>query len=164
MTGAVVNLLQGVEATAFFTEIRESSWMFPTIETVHVLALVFVIGTIFNVDLRLLGVHQVSRPFSAIASQLLPWTAGAFAVTALAGLLMFGAKATTYAANVPFRIKLCAILLAGLNMFIFHLVSARGQLDWDVGVPPLRAKLAGGFSLILWIVVVAAGRWVGFTT
>ena len=146
------------------TQIRESDWMFPTIETVHVFALVLVVGTIMTVDLRLLGIANKDRPFSEVASEMLPWTWAAFAVAALAGMLMFSSKALTYYGNIPFRLKMVCLLLAGINMVMFHWLGTRHLEAWDRGRPPRAAKLAGGASLLLWTTIVAAGRWIGFTT
>jgi hypothetical protein len=146
------------------TQIRESDWLFPTIETVHVFALVLVVGTIMTVDLRLLGFANKERPFSQVAAEMLPWTWTAFAVAALAGLLMFSSKALTYYGNIPFRLKMACLLLAGINMVMFHWLGTRHLAVWDRGRPPRAAKLAGGASLLLWTTIVAAGRWIGFTT
>ncbi len=146
------------------TQIRESVWMFPTIETVHVFALVLVVGSIMTVDLRLLGLTNKERPFSQVAAEMLPWTWAAFGVAALAGMLMFSSKALTYYANIPFRLKMVCLLLAGINMVMFHWLGVRRLATWDHQQPPWSAKLAGGASLLLWTTIVAAGRWIGFTT
>lgn len=146
------------------TQIRESDWLFPTIETVHVFALVLVVGTIMTVDLRLLGFASKERPYSQVASEMLPWTWAAFGIAALAGMLMFSSKALTYYSNIPFRLKMVCLLLAGINMAMFHWLGTRHLEAWDRGRPPRAAKLAGGASLLLWTTIVAAGRWIGFTT
>ena len=146
------------------TQIRESVWMFPTIETVHVFALVLVVGSIMTVDLRLLGLANRERPFSQVAAEMLPWTWTAFGVAALAGLLMFSSKALTYYGNIPFRLKIVCLLLAGMNMVLFHWLGVRRLATWDHQRPPWSAKMAGGASLLLWTTIVAAGRWIGFTT
>jgi hypothetical protein len=148
----------------FPTQIRESGFLFPSIETVHVFALVLVVGSIMTVDLRLLGVTNRDRHFSHLASEMLPWTWTAFAVAATAGLLMFTSKAVTYYNDIPFRIKMCCLVLAALNMVWFHWAGTRHLKMWDHAKPPPAAKFAGGASLLLWTVIVATGRWIGFTT
>ena len=149
---------------SFPTEIRESVWLFPTIETVHVFALAFVVGSIMMVDLRLLGLGNKQRPFTEVAAESLPWTRSAFVLAAIAGSLLFSSKAVTYYGNIPFRLKMLCLLLAAINMGVFHVLGTRHVATWDRGKPPFAAKFAGGASLSLWIVIVAAGRWVGFTT
>ena len=161
---ALVQALTRLQDLSLPTQIRESDWMFPTIETVHVFALVLVVGTIMTVDLRLLGLANKERPFSQVASEMLPWTWVAFSIAALAGMLMFSSKALTYYGNIPFRLKMVCLLLAGVNMAMFHWLGTRHLAAWDRGRPPLAAKFAGGASLLLWTTIVAAGRWIGFTT
>src|ERR1700733_11564650 len=75
---ALEQVLTRLEDLSLPTQIRESDWMFPTIETVHVFALVLVVGSIMTVDLRLLGLANKERPFSQVASEMLPWTWTAF--------------------------------------------------------------------------------------
>jgi hypothetical protein len=153
-----------LENLPWATEIRESSWMFPTAETIHVFALVIVVGSIFTVDVWLLGVRPSSRSFNDLAREILPWTWGAFVCASIAGALMFSSKASTYAFNVPFRLKMICVALAGINMLFFNVVT-RSRLTAGVqSHSPAAARFAGGASLLLWTSVVAAGRWIGFTT
>jgi hypothetical protein len=161
---ALEQALTWLQNLGFPTQIRESDWLFPTMETVHVFALVLVVGSIMTVDLRLLGLANKERPFSQVASEMLPWTWVAFAIAALAGMLMFSSKALTYYGNIPFRLKMVCLLLAGINMVMFHWLGTRNLAVWDRGRPPRAAKLAGAASLLLWTTIVAAGRWIGFTT
>jgi hypothetical protein len=77
---------------------------------------------------------------------------------------MFISNATKYLGNGYFVAKLCLIAAAGLNMLVFHFVSAGDRPRWDAQARlPLSARLAGGISMLLWIAVVACGRWIGFT-
>src|ERR1700727_46498 len=132
------------------TQVRESDWLFPSERTVHVFALVLVVGTIMTVDLRLLGFANKERPFSQVASEMLPWTWAAFAMAALAGLLMFSSKALTYYNNIPFRLKMVCLVLAGINMATFHWLGTRHLQAWDHRRPPPAARLGGGGALLVW--------------
>lgn len=155
-------MLTWLEHRPFAIAIAESTWLFPITETVHVLALTVVIGAVAMMDLRLLGVGNKDRPVSDVISSSLPWAWTAFGVAFVAGSMMFCSKAVSYAANVPFRIKMVCLLLAAINMMVFHLFTARGMASWDEGPPPLGARIAAAFSLALWVVIVATGRWIGF--
>lgn len=158
---AVISYL---EDTGLAESIRENDSLFPFIESVHVIAICLVVGSIFVLDLRLLGLASVHRPVSRLAGAILPVTWGAFAVAASSGFLLFMSNATKYLANGYFVAKLCLILAAGVNMAIFHVISAKDLPQWEKqSLPPLRARLAGAFSILLWIAVVACGRWIGFT-
>ena len=116
------------------------------------------------VDLRLLGVASIQWPVSRVTSGILPLTWGAFVVAVGSGGLLFISNATKYLANGFFIAKLLLIGAAGLNMLVFHAVSAKDLPKWDEQARlPLSARLAGGSSICLWIAVVACGRWIGFT-
>jgi hypothetical protein len=82
-------MLAQVEGFQVSALMRESTWLFPTVETVHVLALTLVIGTIARVDLRLLSILNDKDSVRQVMAGLLPWTWGAFLVAAVSGTLMF---------------------------------------------------------------------------
>jgi hypothetical protein len=158
------DLISYLENSTLADNIRENDVLFPLIESVHVLAICLVVGSILVVDLRLLGLAYVHRSVSAVTRGILPLTWCAFIVAVASGGLMFISNATKYLGNGFFLAKLVLIGAAGLNMLIFHVISARNQGQWENDKrPPLAARLAGGVSILIWIAVVACGRWIGFT-
>lgn len=153
-----------LEATPLATAVRESTWMFPTIETLHVLAITLVVGTIMIVDFRLINVASRRRPVSELMREVLPWTWIAFICAVITGSLLFSSAAVKYSHNGPFLTKMVLLLIAGANMAVFHLGSYRSVALWDRDVmTPTGARVAGGISLALWVTVIAMGRWIGFT-
>jgi hypothetical protein len=157
--------LKWLEDTGFATGVRNSLYLFPLLEAVHVMALSLVFGTITVVDLRLLGVASRHRPFERLSGELLKWTWAAFALTALTGAMMFTTNARVYANNTAFRIKLVLLVLAGLNMMAFHLTAGRTTRLWNSRPSaPTSGRIAAGLSLTLWIAIIFAGRVIGFTT
>ncbi len=153
-----------LEASPFGHAVRTSSVLFPWIESIHVLAVVLVVGTISIVDLRLLGLPNRERAVRKLTAEVLPYTWGAFCVALATGFLLFSSSASSYAGNLQFRMKMLLLLLAGVNMVVFHLLPYRKVHLWDVLThPPLPAKLMAGTSLALWIGIVCFGRWIGFT-
>jgi hypothetical protein len=158
------DLISYLEHSALADNIRENDVLFPLIESVHVLAICLVVGSILAVDLRLLGLAYVHRSVGAVTRGILPLTWGAFVVAVASGGLMFISNATKYLGNGFFLAKLVLIGVAGLNMLVFHAISAKDLRRWENDKkPPLAARLAGGLSIMLWIAVVACGRWIGFT-
>jgi hypothetical protein len=144
--------------------IRSNELAFPWLESVHVLAITLVLGSIAVADLRLLGLASVKRPVSQLLHEVLPVTWVAFVVALITGSLMFMSNAVEYVHNRPFQLKMIMLVLAGLNMLVFQLVTFRGVGTWDDAVrTPGAARFAGGFSLFCWLTVVAFGRWIGFT-
>src|SRR4029079_16337289 len=126
------NIWESIEYSSLGTTIAESTWMFPTIETIHVIALVTVIGTISLVDLRLVGVKGHALRVSQLAKDTLPWTWGAFALAAITGSLLWVSKASSYMDTPWFLAKLALLALAGLNMMYFHLTTWRTVDHWEL--------------------------------
>lgn len=135
---------------------------FPWVESVHVIALATVVGTLFIIDTRLLGLTSRHLRFTYVSERLLPWTWGAFAVSAITGSLLFMSNAQGYVSNTPFLIKMGLLVLAGLNMAYFQFVTYRSVASWDAGRPVPAARFAGALSLTLWILIIGFGRWIGF--
>ena len=153
-----------IEATPVGDYIAGSSWAFPTIETIHVNSLVTVFGTVAIMDLRLLGLASKSSRMTEIEHDVLPWTWGAFVMCAITGTLLFSSKAHIYLIEPWFLGKMALIVLAGLNMAVFHVFTWRKVGQWDTApTAPLAGKIAGALSILLWIAVVCCAREIGFT-
>ncbi len=145
--------------------IRASAMAFPWLESVHVLA------DHAGARLDRCGGSASARPRvgepagdDLLVRQMLPITWVAFAIAVFTGGAMFLSNAVDYSKNLPFRMKMLLMLLAGLNMVFFHLVTYRSIGTWNESrQTPCGARWAGGFSILTWIGVVAFGRWIGFT-
>jgi len=161
----IPEFLTTLESSGLATKIRDSLYLFPLIESTHVIGLTMVFGTIAIIDLRLLGIASTRRPFSRIASDVLKWTWLAFALTVITGLLMFITNAGVYYNNFFFRSKMAVLAVAGINMLLFELTAGRRVNEWDKNpAAPLSGKTVAVVSLVLWITVIFLGRWIGFTT
>lgn len=161
----MAEFLAALEASSWAVRIRDSLYLFPLIESSHVIGLTMVFGTTAIIDLRLLGLASTRRPFTGIASDILKWTWAAFALTVVTGLLMFMTNAGVYYHNFYFRSKMAMLALAGINMATFELTTARSVQRWDRDrFAPLAGRTVAAVSLIIWISIIFLGRWVGFTT
>src|SRR6266849_5138459 len=103
-------------AEAVRSDAPGTRWLFPIIETTHVLALATVFGSIAMLDLRLLGLAGRDTPVSRLSAEILPWTWCAWVLAALTGSVMFISKSIAYAGNFQFQMKFVCMALAGLNM------------------------------------------------
>ena len=138
----------------------QSRYMFPLIETAHVLGLSASVGLILMTDLRLIGVTLLEEPVSDVTHQLRRWMLSGFALMFITGALLFYAEAGKLYHSPTFRLKLVFLLLAGINALVFETTIGRSVMDWK-GLPP-RAKFAGWASLICWAAVVLFGRWTAY--
>jgi len=157
--------LTSLESSSLAVTIRNSLYIFPLIESTHVCGLAIVFGTIAVIDFRLLGFASTRRPFHRMATDTLKWTWTAFVLTAITGALMFITNAGVYYHNTFFRLKMLALVLAGINMLVFELTTGRTIEKWDTArSAPTAGKAAAIVSLILWVSIIFLGRWIGFTT
>jgi hypothetical protein len=156
--------LEKVDGSAVGTAIREGATAFPWIEATHVLAIGTVLGTIAIVDLRLIGYPAHRHGARQLIKDMLPFTWVAFVLAVITGALLLSSNALIYWDSNPFRWKMIAIVLAGLNMAVFHLTAYRRIAEWDNALPtPTMARIAGFTSLGLWLLVAFLGRWIGFS-
>jgi hypothetical protein len=160
----ISSILDWLQQTSLAVQVRDSLFLFPLVESAHVIGLALVFGTIAIVDLRLLGVASAHRPFQRLAADTLKWTWGAFALTGLTGVLMFITNATVYFHNAYFRAKVVLLVLAALNVLVFELTAGRTVKQWDTApaAPPVGRAVAT-VSLIVWVGVIVTGRMIGFT-
>lgn len=157
-------LVEAAQNSALSEWMRTSLKAVAIINAFHVISIVTVFGTIFIVDLRLLGFSSVQRSFIRMHDELLRWTWGAFGIAAVTGVLLLMVNAVTYHRNTAFWLKMGVIVLAGINMLVFELRTVKSVASWDKGVtPPGVARLAGALSIVLWVAVIVFGRWIGFT-
>ena len=159
----IAALLASLEASSLAVAIRTTIVAFPLIESVHVIGLTLVVGTIMIIDLRLLGLAWTRRPFSLIADEVLRWTWVAFAIAAVTGALMFITNAAAYYQNWYFRAKMLLLVLAAVNMVFFELTDRRRVIAWDrERSAPTAGKIVAVASLAIWIGVIFLGRWVAY--
>lgn len=144
-------------------EFRGSLYVMPWTTIVHVLGMCLFAGTIVMMDLRLLGVGNMSTAFSQLQRRLFPWQMAGMVLAAGTGILLVYGNPMNYWANVIFWTKMAAMAVAGANALVFHYTTYNSVADWDAGVtPPLGAKLAGALGMVLWANVIIAGRLIPY--
>jgi hypothetical protein len=160
---SILSFCRWLEKTPGSIALHESLWVYPIVESVHVLTLCLFLGTAVMLDLRLLGLTMRRVPLSDVTRQLLPWTMAGFVLMVISGSLLFYAIPVRTYLNVFFRAKVLMLLLAGLNAWIFHRTVYRRVAEWDLDpVAPKWARVAGGVSLVLWAGIVIAGRMIAY--
>src|SRR5712691_137525 len=139
--------------------LHNSLYVYLIVSTVHVVTLSLFVGTAAMLDLRLLGATMRSVPVSEVAARLRPWTAAGFVLMIVSGALLFYANPPPRYQSIFFRTKMVMLVLAGVNAWVFHNTVYRRVAEWDLDpVPPRRARVAGGLSLVFWAVMIMAGR------
>ena len=139
--------------------IADSTWIFPALEGVHIVALAMLFGAVIFIDLQMLGIIRSDTPVSRLERSLRPWTFCSLVIILLTGFLLFASEATKLYNSAPFRIKVVMLFLALVFHFTIHrkvtqTESRQTGIKWD--------RLTAGVSLLLWVSVGLAGRAIGF--
>lgn len=143
--------------------LHESLYMYPLLESAHVLTLCVFVGSAVMLDLRLLGFTLRRVPVSEVFGRLLPWTTAGFVVMLVTGALLFYAIPVRTYQSIFFRIKVVMLLLAALNVWVFHRRLETTMSEWDLApVTPRGARRAATLSLVLWAGIIVAGRMIAY--
>ena|SRR5262245_17912135 len=160
---SVEKFVTWLSETASSVALHESLYMYPIIESIHVIAITLFVGTIAMVDLRLLGLSFRDVPVSTMTSRVLPWTVAGFVVMIVTGLLLFYAIPVRTFHSVWFRTKMIFLLVAFINIWFFHRYVRRDQPKWDTrAVPPLGSRISAVISLTVWLTVIVMGRFIAY--
>lgn len=135
-----------------------ASWMFPLLNSLHVVSAALMLGALLMLDLRVAGLAATVYPLENLRRDCLPWIWGGFVVAVLSGAGMFVTRASVHILNVAFQWKVALMALAGLNMWLLQ--HGLGRLSADAELP-MRLRMTGLASLLLWAGVMLAGRWMG---
>jgi hypothetical protein len=159
----LLSLALWIQATDFFTYLRGSGYVYPSILSLHMVAIALFGGMILLTDMRLLGLAMNKRPVADLVDQLrVPKRCG-FLLVAACGLLMLGCKAEEYYYNAFFRAKLALLILIAVHALVFRGSVYNKAAEFDrAGRVPGIAKLAAGLSLLLWIGIACMGRGIGY--
>ncbi len=158
------NVFSWLEDTWLAEVIRSTAYLYPVLESVHIIGIALLIGPAAAFDLRLLGVGRRTLRVTSAASYLLRLSHLGFVIAAATGMAMFlpGANLIADRGSAPWKLGL--ILLAGLNILIFRRRTYRSVADWDADQPtPVAARCAAVISLTSWAGVTIAGRLLAYT-
>lgn len=133
--------------------------VYPVLSALHILAIALIVGPILLVDLRLIGI-MTARGIEAALVPLARTAIIGFSLALPTGLALMSVQVGKYLTNGPFMLKMALIGLAGFNAIALR--RAARPARWDVMVDTLAGRLAGLASLVLWLVILLAGRWIAF--
>jgi hypothetical protein len=154
-------ILHWLQDGALGRAMRESLWLFPTVEIVHILGFALLLGTIIALDLRILGWGKAILPVGRLAALTLPLSIAGFVLAAPAGIMLLTTEAVHIGQNPAFLAKIGLIALAGLNALLLHQGAWRSAAGWQ-GQAPVAARAAAAVSLLLWLGVLSAGRMIAY--
>jgi uncharacterized membrane protein len=137
---------------------KHAQWFFAIDETLHIMTLGMLIGTLLIVDLRLLGFGMRRQSASELAKYLAPWTLVGVALMIITGVPLFMSEAVKLSRSSPFFYKIMFLLCAVTLHFTLHRKATAPSTTPGSGL----GKLAAALSLICWLGVALAGRAIAF--
>jgi hypothetical protein len=159
----MLRFMEWLASTPWSVALHESLYVYPLVESAHVLTLGLFVGLAVMLDLRLLGLTMRRVPVSEMIARLLPWEKAGFTVMVITGVLLFYAIPVRTYQSIFFRAKVIMLVLAGLNVWLFHSRVERRVADWDLApVTPVAARVAAMASLLLWAGIIIAGRMIAY--
>jgi len=157
------DFLQQLQDSTLGVALSESIYMYPVVEGLHLISLVFSFGLILLTDLRLIGFFLPTVPVHDVLQKLRPWLIGGFVVTFITGFLLVFVNGPSLMNTWVFPLKLLLILIAGLNAVWFEIKFGRRVTEWGYHAKsPQGAKIAGWISLATWSLVVICGRLIPY--
>jgi hypothetical protein len=154
--------LTAIQDLPLAAALRDGRWSYAAVNALHIVGIALLFGAIVPLDLRLIGFWRSVR-ISTLSRVLTPVAVTGVVLAIAAGLLLFSIRAVQYAGTTVFQIKLVLIVCAIANALL-----ARRSIEWEIAqelvrvAPPLRLRVAGALSILLWLGVIACGRTIAF--
>ena len=156
------NFLDWLENTPWAEGIRQSMWLYPALEIVHIVGIVILVGAAFMFDLRLLGISK-NVPLLGLSRHLLPWSARGLLLIIPSGVLLFITNAKALGSDPTFWLKMGLLGIAALNVLVFHRFMLKQYLGrTGYAALPGAARVSAGISIVVWIAVIACGRLLAY--
>jgi hypothetical protein len=148
--------------TALSQAIQNASWVIPTVQTVHIVAISVVMASAVMLDLRLLGVGAFSRRQSVLdmSQRFVPWIWVSVVVLACSGAILIVGEPGRELQSDVFWLKMSLLICALTVTGIFQYTASHIVGFWE-----RRRGIASVFavaSLMIWVGIVAAGRWIAY--
>jgi hypothetical protein len=156
-----ITALEWLEDSSWAVGIRQSAWLYPALEIIHITGIVLLVGPAVLFDLRLLGfAKQLS--ITGLAKYLLSWSRRSLLLVIPSGLLLFITNATTLASDPVFWIKMLLLLTGAINAFLFHYFIFPVDTESDIYTPAKKARITAVISIVVWLATITCGRLLAY--
>jgi len=157
----LAEILGDLQNLPWVAALRASRWVYPLVNTGHILGLALVFGAIIPLDLRMLGLWS-SIPLRTVSTVLVPVALKGLLLTVVTGALLFAVRAEKYAALGIFQLKLLFVFGAVANALLLHTSAAWAEAQDRQGEMPRRLRVAALLSMTLWTAAIICGRMIGY--
>lgn len=151
-----------LEATALSQAIANAGWVVPTVQTIHILAIAVVMASALMINLRLLGIRWRDQPLDWVSARFLPYVWWPLLILLLTGVVMIIGEPARALRNPVFQLKMGLLLAAMVVTFVFQRLAGNPEFGDRLRPPQPAARLVAAVSLLLWIGIIFAGRWIAY--
>lgn len=137
-----------------FESLRSHAYAYPLLEMVHIVGIALLLGNLVALEMRVFGLAK-GLPVRDLARLSVGLASAGFTLAALSGGLMFASQPAELLANRAFTLKMVLLTLAACNAAWFHGRHSIDKLD-------SFAKVQMLFSTVIWLAVIACGRWIAY--
>ncbi len=155
---SLLSLFEAIEATTLAGTIKQSVWLFPAIEALHLLGLALLGGAVLMLDLRLMGWGLSSATPAQLERQSRPWARAGLVLLVVTGGVLFSSETLKLYGNASFWLKMAALLTV-----LVYTAAVRNPVARRTRGVGARSRVVALVSLLLWLTVAVAGRWIGFS-
>ena len=159
MASLLEHFVDWLAKTPVSQSIKEIGWIIPTVQTIHILAIAAVVGSMALLDLRVLGIAARAQSLSSVSQRLLPWVWRALIVLLLSGLVLVTGEPGRSLVNTIFQVKMALVIVAATLTFFLQRSLQTGAAGDKA---PGAAKTIAAVSLLVWVLIVFAGRWIAY--
>lgn len=142
--------------------IQNVAWIIPTVQSIHILCIAIVMSAVFMVDLRLLGVIGRDQPTAAYTSRFLTWIWPTLVVLLVSGSILITGEPSRSLENPAFQTKMVLLILAMITTAVLQRPTFKDPAYWELGGHRMASRVLAVLSLVLWVCIVFAGRWIAY--
>lgn len=163
MAGALISFCDWLESTPFSMVIQTVPWIIPVVQSIHIMAVTVIVGSVLSVDMKLLGVVGRGTPISGTTRRFLPWIWVTLVVLLLTGATLTSAEPRRELLNWVFQLKMLLLVLVCAVTGAFQIAVSRNAVAWgDTPSHQWQARMLAIGTLAIWIGIIFCGRWIGY--
>ena len=141
-------------------KIQTIVWIIPAVQTVHILSVSIVMASMAMLDLRLIGITGKRQPISSMVDRFVPWVWRVLLILAATGAILIIGEPGRELLNWAFRTKMAMVATVSLITLAVQQMNKRDATFWENR--RIAAAAVGALSLLLWMAIVTAGRWIAY--
>jgi hypothetical protein len=142
---------------------NHNSWVIPTIQSIHIVGIAVLLGSVFMIDLRVLGWAGMDQTLRQTANRFAPWVTGALWLQLATGLLLVVGEPVRELVSFSFWAKMVLVAVSTLIAVLFQSSLRKREQFWEeILVNRRTIKLLAVLTFVIWLCVIILGRLIAY--